>query len=479
MAKRAEIASDIVLSGRYRLCERLGSGGMGEVWEAEDAVLGRRVALKLVKDAHLRDDTVLPRFRREAQSAAGLTHPNLATVFDYGETDESVYLVMELLRGETLGERLQRGPLPPDEAATVVAEAADGLAAAHRSGIVHRDVKPSNLMLTPGGVKVMDFGIATSLGGETITATGLVVGTASYLAPERVRGEKSGPEADVYGLGAVLYEALTGERAFEGGTMAETAMAHLHREVSDLTDLDPSIPPALAQACRAALAKDPSARPAAAELAAQLRNLDAGPAPATGEATSVFPATVPERPPPVAEPTPPEPRRPTRTDQPPDRRPWLLAAVVLALLALAGAAFLLTRAAGDDDQAGQTAGSAEESTATSTPEGDGEAAPAPEASSGGDLESAAVGYVEALDSGNFEEAWSLTSPEFQGAQDRDSWEGFWGGFDSVELAGDPQVDEEAGTVTLPLSFDGRTENYELVFIQGPDGTWLVDGPVGS
>ncbi len=150
---------DSLLGGRYRLVRRCGIGGMGEVWEAEDTVLERRVAVKLVTGDQRHDPAVLARFEREARTGARLVHPNLATVYDYGEADEGAYLVMELLAGETLAERLRRGPLPPTEAAAVVAEAAEALAVAHAAGVTHRDVKPSNLMLTGDGTKVMDFGM--------------------------------------------------------------------------------------------------------------------------------------------------------------------------------------------------------------------------------------------------------------------------------------------------------------------------------
>src|SRR5690349_7460174 len=150
-------AAGAVLGDRYHLLDRIGAGGMGEVWEAEDAVLQRRVAVKLVRDEHLREPAILTRFEREAQTAARLLHPGVATVYDYGASDDGVFLVMELLEGETLAERLHRGPLPPAQAAEVAAQVADALRAAHALGVVHRDVKPSNIMLTDRGARLMDF----------------------------------------------------------------------------------------------------------------------------------------------------------------------------------------------------------------------------------------------------------------------------------------------------------------------------------
>lgn len=486
-----------VLADRYRLLERVGAGGMGEVWSAEDIVLKRRVAVKLVADAHRNDERVLARFEREARTGARLIHPNLATVYDYGVADEGVYLVMELLDGETLGERLRRGALPPDEAAEVVAQAADALAAAHAAGVVHRDVKPSNLMLTASGTKVMDFGIATG-DGDALTATGLVIGTAAYLAPERVRGEPFGPEADIYSLGAVLVEAVTGQRAFGGSTPAEVAMTQLHREPPDLSEV-PGVPTQVARAAHEALAKDPAQRPTASALAARLRS-DEGSAPVG--TTVVVPATEATAPIPVPAAVAPPEVLPVRTGpaEPAGSGSGgrLVALGLLALLLLgAGAAYALTKDDGGDAQGtgGSAPAAATAPAATSAPavpttvttvpattrppattEAPGTTTPV---AASGELSSAAMSYVETLDAGDFESAWALTSPAFQGAQDRDSWEGYWGSFDSIDVVGEPQVDEGSGRVVLSLSYDGNEEPYALTFVQGPDGRWLVDGPVGG
>ena len=477
------------LGGRYRLVRRLGVGGMGEVWEAEDGVLERRVAVKLVR-GHQRDDpSVLARFEREAQTGARLSHPGLATVYDYGTAPEGVYLVMELLAGETLAERLRRGPVPAVEAADLVAEAAEALAVAHAAGVVHRDVKPSNLMLTPGGVKVMDFGIATG-GGDPLTATGLVVGTAAYLAPERAQGQGAGPEADVYGLGVVLVEAVTGERAFGGETPAETAFAHVHGTAPDLAGR-PGVPPAVADAARWALAKDPAERPSAAELAGLLRRgaSGAGAAPTTAVAAVTATAALP-----LVEPA------PSRSAPPPSERSrgGAVALVVLALVVLvAGVAYALS--AGDDregDGASTAAPSTVPATSAVTEPAPTTAAPttappttvppttaAPvttaEAPSSGatDPGAAAVAYIETLRAGDLDAAWALTSPDFQAAQDRASWEAFWTGYD-VEIVGDPQVRGSSGRVVVLLTFDGFREDYAMELVQADDGTWLVDGPVG-
>ena len=500
-----------VLVDRYHLQRRLGVGGMGEVWEATDSVLQRQVAVKLVRGPHRDDEAFRARFEREAQTAGRLVHPNLATVYDYGDSDEGLFLVMELLAGETLAERLRRGPLPPSEAAMVVAEAADALATAHRDGIVHRDVKPSNLMLGDAGTKVMDFGIATG-GGESLTATGAVIGTAAYLAPERLRGEAAQPEADVYALGAVLFEAVSGRPAFAGENPAMVAAAHLHEPIPDLAEAAPGTPPAIVDACRAALARNPADRVSATDLAARLRTAAAQPAPAVAATTTVpaertaVLAAAPVVAAPPDDPTPPA-RRPP--EGPPRRSRNLVPFVLLGILALAGV-FLATALAGQDDAdnapdptttaaapattaSPTTVPSAPPSTAPAStappptepdpePEPGDDPPPEPDPDRGPDADrgvvEAAVGYVDLLDAGEFDAAWARTSPEFQAEQDRDSWEGFWGGFDSITVVDEPRVNGNSGSVVVPIDFDGRTEDYRLSFVPGPDGTWLVDGPVG-
>ncbi len=494
MSEQADARTGAELGGRYRLVRRLGEGGMGEVWEAEDAVLERRVAVKLVSGRQQGDPAVLARFEREAQTGARLSHPGLATVYDYGTAPEGVYLVMELLAGETLAERLRHGPLPVGEATDVVAQAADALAAAHAAGVIHRDVKPSNLMLTPGGVKVMDFGIATGEG-DPLTATGLVIGTAAYLAPERAQGRSAGPEADVYGLGLVLVEAVTGEPAVSGATPAETVYAHVHGTAPDLGER-PDVPAAVADATRRALAKEPAARPSAAELAALLR---AGPrgAPTTvvapvdaGTATAALPPAVPA---PVG-------AAPWADPGPGDRagRGGLVALAVVALLLIAGAAYALASRDDTGDRTAATATTAASAppttsavtepaptTAAPTTAPPTTAAPTTTAppvtaavSPASDPGTAAVTYLETLRAGDVDAAWALTSPAFQAAQDRDSWESFWTGHD-VEIVGDPRVAGSSGRVVVPVTFDGAREDYAMTLVQADDGTWLVDGPVGG
>jgi eukaryotic-like serine/threonine-protein kinase len=275
--------------GRYRLVRRIGVGGMGEVWEADDTVLGRRVALKVLVPELADDARATSRFVREARATAKLTHPNVTRVYDFGRDGGVPYLVMELLEGETLADRLTGGPLPPSEAARIGAAVADALDAAHRQGIVHRDVKPGNVLLTSAGeVKVMDFGIAAAAD-ETHSTTGSgLYGTAAYISPERAAGQAATPAADVYSLGAVLYELLTGRPPFLGDSPVLVVRAHLHERPRPVRELAPWVPPRLADACEAALAKDPAQRPSsAAALAIRLRTAASRPAasvPGGGEA---------------------------------------------------------------------------------------------------------------------------------------------------------------------------------------------------
>jgi eukaryotic-like serine/threonine-protein kinase len=259
------------LGGRYRMEALLATGGMGEVWAARDLLLGRAVAVKVLGGALAGDGRAAERLRREARAAARLEHPSIARMLDLGEQDGRPYLVMELLDGESLAARIDRaGAMAPPEAARVVVAVADALEAAHRAGVVHRDVKPGNVFLTSGGeVKVLDFGIA-SAAGEAALTTGEMLGTPAYLAPERVLGHPATPAADIYALGAVLYELLAGRRPFDDGSDIELAMAHVHAQPAPLALAAPSAPPSLVAACEQAMAKDPSARPPSAAAFAQL-----------------------------------------------------------------------------------------------------------------------------------------------------------------------------------------------------------------
>ena len=271
MTERTGATDGRRLGGRYRMGELLATGGMGEVWAAHDLLLDRPVAVKVLGGALAGDGRAAERLRREARAAGRLEHPSIARVLDLGEHDGRPYLVMELLEGESLATRIDRaGPMPPDEAARVVAAVADALEAAHAAGVVHRDVKPGNVFLTSAGeVKVLDFGIAWCAHDAALT-TGELLGTAAYLAPERVLGHRATPAADIYALGVVLYELLAGHRPFDADSEIELAMAHVNANPPSLREAAPSAPPFLIAAAYQAMAKDPSARPPSAAAFANL-----------------------------------------------------------------------------------------------------------------------------------------------------------------------------------------------------------------
>ncbi|MFB8239806.1 serine/threonine-protein kinase [Kitasatospora purpeofusca] len=294
-----------VLGGRYTLTERIGGGGMGAVWRAEDSVLGRPVAVKILHPALLADVTFAERFRREARLLALLDHQGIVDVHDYGEEeppdadgDRLAYLVMELVDGRPLDRVLAAdGAFPPARALGLLAEALDALHAAHRRGIVHRDVKPSNLMLRADGrVTVTDFGIARSMAGTRLTASHAVIGTALYMAPEQAEGKAVTPAVDLYAIGVVCYELLVGRPPFTGGGMLEVALKHLREPAPELPG---DIPPAVRAFVATALAKDPGERFAdAAAMAAAARAAADGdrppglPAPAAAKPTTAKPAPV-------------------------------------------------------------------------------------------------------------------------------------------------------------------------------------------
>ena len=262
------VGSGSVLGNRYTLTDRIAGGGMGEVWEATDGVLGRTVAIKLLRQGYTGDSQFVDRFRAEARNSAALAHPNIATVHDYGEEDGASYLVMELVRGEPLSKVInERGPLGDDEAASLLGQAAAALEVAHQSGFVHRDVKPANIMVTPDGMaKLTDFGIARALHGSAITKTGEVMGTAQYISPEQAMGEPATPSSDIYALGIVGHEMLTGKRPFDAETPVATALAQVN-------DPPPPLPDEVTEPLRglitACLAKDPADRPVSAAAIAE------------------------------------------------------------------------------------------------------------------------------------------------------------------------------------------------------------------
>ena len=256
-------SSGLTFGGRYQLLSRVAIGGMGEVWQATDLVIGRVVAIKILKDEYLGDPGFLERFRAEARHAALVNHEGIANVFDYGEEDGSAYLVMELVPGEALSAILERERvLSTDRVLDIVAQTAAALQAAHAAGLVHRDIKPGNLLITPDGrVKITDFGIARIADQVPLTATGQVMGTVQYLSPEQASGHSASPTTDIYSLGIVAYESLAGRRPFTGESQIAIAMAQIN-------ETPPELPVTVAEPVRnlvyACIAKSPGDRPASA-----------------------------------------------------------------------------------------------------------------------------------------------------------------------------------------------------------------------
>ncbi len=323
----------VLLAGRYRVLRPLGTGGMASVFLCEDQNLGRRVAVKRLHAASTEGvggsaEDVERRFAREARLGASLSHPNLVTVFDTATDGESVLIVMEYVQGESLAAALRRGPLEPRRAAALVRDVGGALDHAHREGVVHRDVKPANILIRGDRVvKLVDLGIATAADLTRITLSGVVLGTAAYMAPEQLDGRPAGPPADIYALGTVAFEALSGRKARPGRTPMEVAHQVAAEPPPDLRDAWPRAPAAAADVLRRAMARDPEDRPlSAGSLARDLEQalLAGGKAGAAPRA----PSAVPER----------------RSDPLSTRRylsPALLAAALALVLALGAGAILL------------------------------------------------------------------------------------------------------------------------------------------
>jgi len=264
--------TDYLLAGRYRLTDRIAAGGMGEVWRGEDVLLNRAVAVKLLPTGRAGDESFLARFRAEARYAASLSHPGIARVYDYGESAEfgGAYLIMELVKGEPLSAILARaGRLSPDATLDIVGQAARALDAAHQAGIVHRDIKPGNLLVAAGGTtKITDFGIATAVRAAQashLTETGMVMGTAMYVSPEQATGAPVDASSDIYSLGVVAYECLAGHVPFMASEPLAIAYAHKH---APIPALPPDVPQPVADLVYDMLAKTPAGRPASARVVA-------------------------------------------------------------------------------------------------------------------------------------------------------------------------------------------------------------------
>jgi eukaryotic-like serine/threonine-protein kinase len=269
---------DTLFDGRYRIQRKLGAGGMADVYLAEDQELGRRVAIKILNGRHANDAQFIERFRREAKNAAALNHPNIVSIYDRGNAEDTYYIAMEFLDGRTLKELIvSRGAAPINVAIEYARQILSALRFAHRHGIVHRDIKPHNVLVdAEGRVKVTDFGIARA-GTSQMTETGSIVGTAQYLSPEQARGGEVDPRSDLYSLGIVLYELLTGKTPFDGDTPVEIAMKHLSNAPKPPSKLRPDIPPELDMVVLRALAKNPDDRyQSADEMEADLERVARG-----------------------------------------------------------------------------------------------------------------------------------------------------------------------------------------------------------
>jgi beta-lactam-binding protein with PASTA domain/tRNA A-37 threonylcarbamoyl transferase component Bud32 len=350
-----------LFDGRYRIVRKLGSGGMANVYLAEDEDLGRRVAIKILNERYANDELFIERFRREAKSAAALSHPNIVSVYDRGEAEGTYYIAMEVIEGRSLKELIMtRGPLPIAQALAYTHEILEALRFAHRHGIIHRDIKPHNILIGER-LKVTDFGIARA-GASQMTEAGSIMGTAQYLSPEQARGAPVTASSDLYSVGIVLYEMLTGKVPFNGDSAIEIAMKHLNDAPKPPSKIRPEIPPELDQVVLRALAKNPEDRyQSAEEFSEDLHRVEAGLplAPGTAEAatalltgvtvaaadgsTEVLSGTAlrtPQPAPPTAPRRPPPPYGPGYYEEPPPKRrrwlPWLLVALLLAAAGIAG-----------------------------------------------------------------------------------------------------------------------------------------------
>jgi beta-lactam-binding protein with PASTA domain len=337
-----------LFDGRYRIVRKLGSGGMADVYLAEDEELGRRIAIKILNDRHANDEQFVERFRREAKNAAGLSHPNIVSIYDRGEAEGTYYIAMEYLDGRSLKELVvARGPLPIPDAIDATRQVLAALRFAHRKGVVHRDIKPHNVMADADGrLKVTDFGIARA-GVSQMTEAGSIIGTAQYLSPEQARGAAVDQRSDLYSVGVVLYEMLTGKTPFTGDTPVEIAMKHLSDPPRPPSVERPDIPPDLDMVVLRSLAKNPEDRyQTAEEMDAELgrvaegrgvttQTADAATAVLSGTELSTAPTAIvpPRRPPAAATPS-------YRYAEPPPRRrpfwPWLLALLLVVLAGVAG-----------------------------------------------------------------------------------------------------------------------------------------------
>jgi serine/threonine protein kinase len=526
-------APDRLVAGRYRLISRIGGGGMGAVWLSRDERLGRQVALKQVLPPAGADADAVEQQRqralREGRIAARLSHRHAISVYDVALEDDAPWLVMEYLPSRSLAEVLHEdGVLRVDQVAQIGAQVADALAATHAAGVVHRDVKPANVLIGQGPevdglVKITDFGISHASGDVTLTQTGQITGTPAFLAPEVAKGAEMTPESDVFSLGATLYTCLEGQPPFG---IDDNALRLLHR-VAAGGPLPPRRAGSLTAPLTRMLAEDPAQRPTMVQVRDELAQLAAG---RDGDTTTVLLArtklrsstnrqrteqfatdAAPPRPAPPA-PAPPAPPAGSRprpvaagTARPRRRRPWLVAALALVALLAGGTVWLTTRGGdpGTTADAGGTpspsqvdapGGSAPPDSSAAEPTSSDGTASAPEDDSAPDDDSAnaPADDPEAVAEQTLDEyyaflpddpdaAYAMTGPTLRRAADRDYYRDFWSPWTEVELAGLREVDEDDDgvTATTEVRFtrdDGSSEVelHEVRFTQDDDGRWLID-----
>ena len=437
-----------MVDNRYALVRALGSGGMAKVYLAHDEVLGRDVALKMLRGAYAEDEEFVERFKREAQSAASLSHPNIVAVHDRGRTgDGSYYIAMEYVPGGTLKDRIVRdGALAPGVSAGVAEQIADALSAAHEHGVIHRDIKPQNALVTRSGdVKVTDFGIARAAASPSVTATSVVLGTAAYMSPEQAQGRVVGPQTDLYSLGVVLYEMLTGALPFEAENPIALSLKHVNEPAPSPREANPEVPEALDEITLKLLAKEPADRyPSASALADDLARLQAGLAPTVvdAEKTTLMAAPLPPLPQQnrtakTAVVQPPSPTRvaaPTRGAPPAQKRRGgllrLLAPLLAGVALVAGLAYALTQA-----------GDGNSTTTTQSPQGSEPAAPAQDTPT----------TVQVPDLSNLTQEEAVAELRNRGLQSRiESTQSYPEGEGYVldQTPGIEEAVEEGGTVTL-------------------------------
>jgi serine/threonine-protein kinase PknK len=513
--------------------EVIGRGGSGAVYRGHQAALGRDVAVKVVSAPGAPEASV-ERWRREVSAMGRLSnHPNIVAVYAGGLTEDgSPYLVMPYVPGGSVHDRLQaEGPLPAADVATLGAKLAGALATAHAAGVLHRDVKPENVLLSPyGEPQLSDFGIARLVDSSTTAASGIWA-TIPYAPPEVLNGQPASEAADVYGLGATLHACLTGAAPFSAGpdeTLVSLVARVMTAEPPPLAAL--GVPAPLAAVVERAMAKDPERRQVSAAalrrdlegVASLLARQDPTSSEGAAEATTVV-APAPAEPPPVAPaaspvavapppgavlpsaagstPPPLSPASPSSAGPPIQRPPahpggsrsrvGLAAAVVAVVGVLVLVAVLIVRGDGDDGPQGtaMTPSTSDAPTTTAPPPSTTPSTTAPTATTttptttvpptaeavAPDLATAATTYLDAVGAGDLDRAWTLTSSRFRQVQDRSGWAAFWSGIDEVEVVGEPRVSVADAAVVVPLLVDGQREDYRMTFVQ-EGGGWRVDGP---